>query len=430
VNVKAKTKVVLCLYDFMVLAGTQGWFTHKKMDKMFKLAREQMYPVVLLATGGGGRPGDVDVAPLQVAGLDTPSFLDFASLSGLVPLVGIVSGKCFAGNAALLGCCDLIIAVKGSNIGMGGPAMIQGGGLGTFSPTEIGPTDVQVANGVIDVLVDSEAQACQVAKQYLSYFQGDLKVFSCADQRLLRHVIPENRLHAYNVRTVIELLFDVGSILELRQGFGKGIVTCFARLQGRPIGVLANNCRHLGGAIDTPSAEKTGRFVQLCDAYSVPIVSLVDTPGFLVGPEAEKTAQVRKFGSFFITAADVTVPWISIILRKGYGLGAQVMTGGSFARPHSLFAWPTGEMGGMGLEGAVQLGFSRELNVIEDPVKREVEYQRLVNKMYEAGRGEHMAEKLEIDGVIDPVDTRRVLMSSLESSSPSVHFYKKRRAIL
>jgi acetyl-CoA carboxylase carboxyltransferase component/biotin carboxyl carrier protein len=420
-----RTRVVAMSYDYMVLAGTQGHMNHLKKDRLFALAEQNRLPVVLFAEGGGGRPGDTDGT--GVAGLDCYAFNYFARLSGLVPLVGITNGYCFAGNAALLGCCDVIIATAGSNIGMGGPAMVEGGGLGVFKPEEIGPLDVQVGNGVVDVAVADEAEAVAVAKQYLGYFQGPLSDWSCADQRILRHLIPENRLRVYDVRRVIAHLADDGSVLELRPSYGVGIITVLARVEGRPIGIVANNPAHLGGAIDSVGADKAARFMQLCDAFDVPLLFLCDTPGFMVGPEAERSAQVRRFARMFVVGANVSVPFFTIVLRKGYGLGAQAMAGGSFKVPMFTVSWPTGEFGGMGLEGAVKLGYRNELAAIDDPEERERTYQEMVQRMYDRGKGVSMAQAFEIDEVIDPADSRRWIMMALDSApAPAPRTGKKR----
>jgi acetyl-CoA carboxylase carboxyltransferase component len=327
----APTRCVVLAYDYTVLAGTQGAQNHRKKDRMLELAERRRLPVVLFSEGGGGRPGDTDA--LGIAGLDVPTFQAFARLSALVPLVGINSGFCFAGNAALLGCCDVVIATANSNIGMGGPAMIEGGGLGVFRPDEVGPMAVQVPNGVVDVPVADEAEAVQVAKQYLAFFQGATAEWACADQRLLRALVPENRLRIYDVRAVIRTLADAGSVLELRRHFGLGMVTALARVEGLPLGIVANDPSHLAGAIDRDGADKAARFMQLCDAFDLPLLFLCDTPGMMVGPEAEKSALVRHVSRLFIVGANLTVPFCTIVLRKGYGLGAQAMAGGSFKAP-------------------------------------------------------------------------------------------------
>ncbi|WP_042887336.1 acetyl-CoA carboxylase family protein [Cupriavidus necator] len=410
------TRCMVLAYDYTVLAGTQGFYGHKKLDRMLALARQWQVPVVLFAEGGGGRPGDTDMP--VVAGLDCTSFIQFARLSGQVPLVGIVSGRCFAGNAALLGCADVIIATRSATIGMGGPAMIEGGGLGVYAPEEVGPISVQGPNGVIDVLVDDEQAAVDAAQRYLSFFQGEVKDWQAEDPRHLRHAIPENRLRSYDMRAVIAALADTGSVLELRAAFGTGIITALIRIEGRAFGCIANNPRHLGGAIDSAAADKAARFMQLCDAHGLPIVSLCDTPGFMVGPQAEKTATVRHVSRLFVTAGALRVPFFTVVLRKGYGLGAQAMAGGSFAAPFFTAAWPSGEFGAMGIEGSIRLGFRKELEAVADPDEREALFARMVDAAYQRGRALNMASHLEIDAVIDPADTRRWLLRGLASVPP------------
>ena len=409
-----KAQCVVMSYDYTVLAGTQGGQNHRKKDRLFEIAKRWKLPVIFFTEGGGGRPGDTD--GMQVAGLDCLAFGLWADLSGSVPLVGINSGYCFAGNAAILGCCDVIIATENSNIGMGGPAMIEGGGLGVYQPTDIGPIDVQTQNGVVDILVKDEEEAVAVAKKYLAYFQGSIPDWDCEDQRKLRHLVPENRVRAYEVREIIDTLFDSDSVLEIRKDFGLGIITSLARIEGIPVGVIANNPSHLGGAIDSDAADKASRFMQLCDAFGLPIISLCDTPGFMVGPEAEKTGLVRHVSRMFVTARSVTSPTCTIVLRKAYGLGAQAMASGGFKFPLFTVAWPTGEFGGMGLEGAVKLGYRKELEAIDDPEEREAAYQALVERMYEVGKGLSMADHFEIDDVIDPSDSRRWIIRGLKAA--------------
>jgi acetyl-CoA carboxylase carboxyltransferase component len=422
-------------YDYTVLAGTQGMRGHLKKDRLFDVAERRRLPVVLFAEGGGGRPGDVDW-PL-VAGLDCRAFHLFARLSGLVPLVGIASGYCFAGNAALLGCCDVVIATEDASIGMGGPAMIEGGGLGVHEPADVGPIDVQHANGVVDLRVADEPAAVAAAKRYLSYFRspaGDLRRpaddshgptddpgraedFTAPDQGALRQIVPERRKRAYQVRRVLDVLCDEGSVLELRRGFGLGMVTALVRVQGRSLGVVANDPSHLGGAIDADAADKAARFLQMCDVFELPVLFLCDTPGFMVGPAAERTATVRHFARLFVTGANLTVPTGTIVLRKGYGLGAQAMAGGGFKAPLFTVGWPTSEFGGMGLEGAVRLGLRRELDAIEDPAERERVFQGAVAGAYEHGRGLNMAAYGEIDDVIDPADSRRWIATLFDDTT-------------
>ena len=408
-----KSRAVVVSYDYTVMAGTQGHMGHHKQDRMFETAERWRLPVVIFTEGGGGRGSDTDNL---VSFSDT--FHRLPRLSGLVPLIGIASGRCFAGNAVLLGCCDVIIATEGSTIGMAGPAMIEGGGLGVYRPEEVGPMSVQVPNGVVDILVKDEEDAVRVAKQYLSYFQGSVKQWSAADQRHLRHVVPENRLRGYDMRELINTLADDGSFLEIRKGFGHGMVTGFLRIEGRPVGVIANNPMHLGGAIDSDAADKAARFMQLCDAHDIPILSLNDNPGNMVGPEAEKTALVRHCCRTYLIGANLTVPVFFVMIRKSYGLGKLAMTGGSMRVGVFSIAWPTGEFGGMGLEGQVKLGRRRELAAIADPAERKTAYEGMVAELYERGKALNAGSLWEVDEVIDPADTRRWMVAGLRSMPP------------
>jgi acetyl-CoA carboxylase carboxyltransferase component len=396
---------VVISYDYTVLAGTQGKRNHAKTDRLIELAGRKGCPLVLFAEGGGGRPGDVD-SP-AISGLTVATFRSLAALRGKIPLVAVVSGRCFAGNAALAGVCDVIIATPDANIGMGGPAMIEGGGLGVCKPEEVGPISVQRANGVVDIVAADEAGAVAAAKQYLAYFRGPQREWAPPDPRLARHAVPENRLRAYDVRAAVEAIADVGSVLELRADFAPAVVTALARVEGRAYAIIANNSLHLGGAIDGPAADKAAAFLRLADAHGLPVLSLCDTPGFMVGVESEKTATVRRFGELFTVGAQLAVPLGLIVLRKAYGLGAMAMAGGSFAAPQFTIAWPTGELGPMGLEGAVRLGFSKELAAIEDAAERRSHFDAAVAESYQRGKALSIASVFELDDVIDPAETRR-----------------------
>ncbi|MDT2007421.1 carbamoyl-phosphate synthase large subunit [Rhodococcus opacus] len=407
------TPVAALAYDYTVLAGTQGLQNHKKAERMFELARRRRTPVVIFAEGGGGRPGDTD-NQAKATGMDLGTFVALGRLNGHVPTVGIAAGRCFAGNAALLGACDVVIATSDANIGMGGPAMIEGGGLGRFAPEAIGPAPLQAANGVVDILVDDEAAAVAAATKYLGYFQGSTRQWSCADQRLLRNAVPERRSRIFDIRPLIHTLADDESVLELREQFGRGMLTCLARVEGRPVGIVANDGRHRGGAIDSDGADKMARFLRLCDTYWLPVLSLCDTPGFMVGPEAEETAMVRHVSRLFVTGPNLTVPLCTIVIRKSYGLGGQAMAGGSFRVPDAMLAWPTGELGAMGPEGAVRLGFRRELDAIDDPQEREQTFQSFLADYEVQGRATNAASVFEIDDVIDPADTRAWIVETFD----------------
>ncbi len=409
---RARTAVLA--YDATVLAGTQGMRNHQKTDRLLGIALDQRLPVVLFAEGGGGRPGDTDM-PI-VAGLHVGTFAAMARLSGRVPSIGIAAGRCFAGNAALLGCCDLIIATRGSNIGMGGPAMVEGGGLGRFPPEAIGPADVQHASGVIDLLVDDEAQAVAAARRCLAFFQGRVAPVPPPPLERLRQALPASRSRSYDSRGVLQGLADEGSVVWLREGFGLGIHTALARFEGRAVGVLVNNPQHLGGAIDPDAADKAARFMRWCDAHGLPLLSLVDTPGFMVGPEVEARAQVRHVSRLFVVAAALRVPFFSVVLRKGFGLGAMGMTAGGFHAPGFTVAWPGAEFGAMGLEGAVRLGYRKELEAVPEGPQRQALFDELLARQIAQGAAIPMATTLEIDAVIDPADTRAWLLRGLEGA--------------
>lgn len=409
----ADSRCLILSYDYTVLAGTQGIKNHYKQDRIFELAERFRLPVVFYTEGGGGRPGDTDSS--GSIGMDVTTFTQWSRLSGLVPLVGVNSGRCFAGNTALLACCDVIIATRDSTIGMGGPAMIEGGGLGIFTPEEVGPMEVQSANGVVDILVSDDAEATRVARRYLSYFQGPVKNWEAPDQRQLRHLVPEDRKRMYNMREAVECLADTGSVLEIRSGFGHGMLTALIRIEGRPLGLIANNPHHLAGAIDSDAADKGARFLQLCDAFDLPVVSLMDCPGIMVGPEVEKTALVRHSCRLFNTGANLSVPIFGIILRKAYGLGVQAMCGGSSRVPFFVVAWPTAEFAGMNIEGSVKLGYRNELAAMEDPEARLARYQEMVGRAYESARAVNAASWYGVDDVIDPADTRRWIAEGLRA---------------
>ncbi|MDC1513152.1 biotin carboxylase [Porticoccaceae bacterium] len=406
------SQVAVIVNDYSVLAGTQGYFHHKKIDRILDQAGKFGFPVVMYTEGGGGRPGDTDVKT-QIAGLDVPTFARWASLSGQVPLIAVNNGYCFAGNAALFGCADIRIATKTSWIGMAGPAMIEGGGLGRFAPTEIGPIAIQAENGVVDLVADNESHGTYLAQQCLGYFQGDKQSWDCADQDQLRKMMPLDRRFVYDIRSIIQGLVDTDSFTELSQPYGSGIVTGFVRIEGVAMGLIANDCRVLGGAIDAEAADKAARFITLCDQFSIPLLSLCDTPGFMVGPASEEQAAVRRMAKLFIAGAKISVPLVTIFLRKGYGLGAMAMAGGSFHHPRYSAAWPAGEFGAMGLEGAVRLGFKKELAAETDEAAREVLFNKLVDSMYQRGKATEAAAHLEIDAVIDPADTRAVIARAL-----------------
>jgi acetyl-CoA carboxylase carboxyltransferase component len=401
-------------YDYTVLAGTQGVLGHRKKDRLFELIERMRLPTVFYAEGGGGRPGDTDYP--VVSALDTRAFALWARLSGVVPRIAVVAGRCFAGNAVIAGCSDLIVATENASLGMGGPAMIEGGGLGVVAPDDVGPIDMQTRNGVVDVAVADEAEATAVTKRLLAYFQGPVADWSAPDQTLLRDVVPERRRRAYHVEPVVGTLADEGSVTFLRPRFAPELVTALARIEGRAVGIVANNTMHMAGAITSDGADKAARFMQLCDCFGIPLVSLVDTPGMMVGPEAEATGLVRHTSRLLVTAAALRVPFVAVVLRRGYGLGAQAMVAGSLHEPLLTVAWPTAELGPMGLEGAVKLGFRRDLEAIEDEGARKQRVRELTKLAEQNAKAINAAALFELDDVIDPAETRGVIAATLSAA--------------
>ena len=411
-------RTMLVHYDYTVLAGTQGGRNHYKQDRMFELAHRFRIPLILFGEGGGGRPGDDSGGP-GVA-FDTHTFTRFSQLSGLVPLVTVINGRTFAGNTALVACCDVIIATERTTVAMGGPAMIEGGGLGIYTPEEVGPMSFQVPNGVVDILAKDEEDAVEVAKKYLSYFQGRVQDWQAHDQRRLRHVVPENRLRLYDMKEIVHTIADVDSVLEIRPKFGIGVITAFIRVEGHPMGVIANNPHHLAGAIDSDGADKGARFIQLCDAFDIPVLSLMDCPGMMVGPDVERTALVRHCVRMFNAGANLTTPLFGVVVRKAYGLGVQAMCGASALVGFFTVAWPTAEFAGMNIEGSVKLGYRKELAAIEDAEQRRLEFERRVAGAYEGAKAINAGVGGGLDDVIDPADTRSWIASSLKRLPPRV----------
>jgi methylmalonyl-CoA carboxyltransferase 12S subunit len=407
-------------YDYTVLAGTQGTVGHFKKDRMFELIERMRLPVVFFAEGGGGRPGDTD-HPV-VSALQVRAFALWAKLSGHVPRISIVAGNCFAGNAVIAGCSDLIVATENSSLGMAGPAMIAGGGLGDVRAEDVGPVEMQAPNGVLDLVVEDEEAAVAAAKLLLGYFRGPLEEWSAADQETLRDAVPDSSRRAYDVVPIVRTIADEDSVTVLRERFAPELATALARIEGRPVGVIANNSKYAAGVVTGEAADKAARFMQLCDAFGLPVVSLIDTPGYMVGPDAERDALVRHCCRMLIAGAALAVPTIAIVLRRGYGLGAQAMAFGSLHEPLLTAAWPDATLGPMGLEGAVRLAMRRELEAIEHEGEREQRVRELTAQMHENAEALNAAQIFEIDDVIDPAETRATIARTLAAAgdtSPS-----------
>ena len=408
-------RVAVIHNDYALATYTHG---HYKQEPVHEFARDSLVPLVLFSEGEGRPYGN-----LEGVGMDASVFTDFARLSGLVPLVGVNTGDCFAGNATLLACCDVIIATENSTIGVNGPAMVEASGLGTHSLQEIGSISSQAANGNVDIVVKDDATAVVAVKKYLGYFQGPIEPGEAPDQRRMRHIIPENRVRTYDMREIIETLADEDSVLEVRREFGIGVITSFIRVEGQPMGVVANNPAHLAGAVDTPGADKGARFFQLCDAFDIPTVVLMDCPGIMVGPDHEREALVRHAVRLFNIGANVTAPMFGVMVRKAYGLGVQAMIGGAASVPLFTVAWPTAEFAGMNIDGAVKLSARRELAAIEDPTERKEAYDRKVAQGYETARAINSGGRY----VIDPADTRAWIVRGLKSLPPAPPRTRKKR---
>ena len=411
-----RARTMFISYDDTVFAGTQGGHGHIKTDRMLELANELSLPVIFHAEGAGGRSGDSDGDPARGFGGTVATWQRLAELSGKVPTIGVTAGWCYAGNAAIIGCCDIIIATEDALIAMGGPAVIEGSGMGAFLPEEVGAMSDLAPAGSVDIVVKDHDEAIVTSKKLLSYFQGRIDDWEAHDQRKLRHIIPEHRMRNFKIREVIELLADKDSVLELRPEFGIGMVTAFVRIEGRPYGLTANNNEYIGGAIDSDGSDKVARFWQLCDAWNIPIISLVDTPGMMVGPDVEKTGLIRHCARLFITGGNLKTPRFAVILRKGYALGSMAQLTGSTRAPFFTVSWPTSEHGGMNQEASVQLANRERLAEIEDIEERAAEYERLLANAYERGGALNVASAYEVDDVIDPAETRFWISQGLNSS--------------
>jgi acetyl-CoA carboxylase carboxyltransferase component len=410
-----KSACAVLSYDYTVLAGTQGALGHRKKDRLFELIERMHLPTVFFAEGGGGRPGDTDYP--TVSALDARAFKLWAALSGLVPRIAVVKGRCFAGNAVIAGSSDLIVATEDTSIGMGGPAMIAGGGLGDVHPDEVGPISMQERNGVVDVVVADEAEAVAVTRRLLAYFQGTTASVPAGDQTALRTMVPERARRAYPVNPIIETLADGESVTFLRPRFAAEMVTALARIDGRAVGIVANNSMVMAGAITAAASDKAARFLQLCDAFGLPVVSLIDCPGYMVGPAAEAEALVRRASRMLVAGAAMSAPLVAVVLRRGYGLGAQAMLGGSLHEPVLTVAWPGAHLGPMGLEGAIRLGLRKELEAITDDEEREERVRQATAAAQDNAKALNAAQLFEIDDVIDPADTRRLIIDTLTAAT-------------
>jgi acetyl-CoA carboxylase carboxyltransferase component len=393
-------------YDYTVLAATQGHVSHLKIDRLFELCREHGWPVAIFSEGGGARAQELGIG----FGPGTKTFVSLARLSGIAPVVCAVVGRAFAGHANLAGLCDFVVATAAATMGMAGPPLVEAATGERLRPEDIGPMDLHAKAGAVDLVVKDDTTAVSALSRYLGYFEGrSAATAAAATSDQLRRLVPEAPRQAYDVRKVITALADADSVMELRPAFARNAVTALARLDGWPVGIIANQPIVMAGAIDAPASDKIARFLQLGDAFDLPLLFLVDTPGFMVGPQVETTALVRHSARVIHALAHAASPVFTVILRKAYGLGYYAMGSPPFG-PALVLAWPTAEFGGMGLEGAVNILHREELEQVDRP--RDVRRER-TDRLREDHTARVVAGKFRLDDVIDPADTRAVLARAL-----------------
>ncbi len=417
-------RIAIAAYDYTVHGGSQSTISHAKFDRMLHVVHELRLPLVLWAEGAGWRAHDDNIN----ARFYEETFAMMARLSGHVPTVSIVAGRCFAGNANLVGLCDTVIATRAATLGMAGPPLVEAALGVKMTPEELGPAALHEEAGGIDVLAEDEAEAARIARQYLGYFGGPGAPGAAPDTLALRGVVPENRRRAYDVRKVIDGIADVGSILELRPRFGRAAVVALVKVEGRPMGVIANQPMVLAGAMDSPACDKIARFIQLCDAHDIPKLYLVDTPGLMIGRETEATALVRHSARVLTANTNATTPFMTVVLRKAYGVGMYVM--GSLAiRPSLLVGWPTAELGSMGLEGAAKIVHRKALEALPDEKARRAREREIADDLLRQNTALTMARRFEVDDIIDPAETRAAVVRFL-TSLPPVHPRTGRKRIV
>jgi acetyl-CoA carboxylase carboxyltransferase component len=395
--------VAIASYDYTVMAGSQGNINNVKIGRVLQIAEDHALPVVIFAEGAGHR---VQEASLHSRGGGEATFPTLARLSGRVPTVCGVPGRAFAGHAILAGLCDFVVATRNAAIGMAGPPLVEAALGERLTPEQIGAAGIHAASGAAEAVVENEPDLIGLISAYLSYFEGRLEPGEAVvPATYLRDIVPADPRKPYDVREVISGLCDLGEILELRGGFARSLVTALGRVDGWPTGFIASQPLVLAGAIDAGASDKISRFAKLCDAFGLPIVFLVDSPGFLVGPAAETTALMRHSTRVIHTLTHVQVPFFTVTLRKSYGL-AHFAMGGRPLGASMVVAWPTAEYGAMGPEGAAKvLG-------VDDEREHSAALRR-------EGASLKLAELFAIDDVIDPAQTRGALSDWLAAVMPT-----------
>ncbi len=419
--------VAVLATDGSIAGGSMGVVGSHKMTRMMDLANDGGYPLVMIVEGGGHRIQDgLDARSFAVGGMwRIGSWLDgIERLSGWVPTVTIVPGVGFAGPANLAALSDCTIMVRGgSTIGMAGPRLVKAGVGEDLTAEDMGSAELQAdRNGAVELAVADDAATVAAARRFLSYLPSsaaaELPVQPCEDPvdrscPELRELVPANLRRGYDVRKVVEAVADRGSVFELRPTNARNIVTALARLGGRPVGIVANQAGHLAGILDAGACRKGSRFIAMCDAYGIPLVYLMDTPGFLVGMGAEESNLVRWSARFLWELGAATVPRYSVILRKGYGLAYYAMAGGRSHQAELAVAWPQAQISAMSIEGAIDVLFRHEYGAAEDPAARRSE---IIDDFMSRAGALRAADGFGIDDVIDPADTRAVLCEAVARS--------------
>ncbi len=415
---------VVLSQDFTVFGGSIGVLGSAKTQRALQIAITRGIPLVMLLDGGGHRiQGGQDSRHFAHA---NPTFHNFARASGWVPMVAVMMGAGFAGPTNYAGMSDLVVMVRGiATMGLAGPALVKAGVGEDVDQMAIGGAEAQVdRHGLADLGAASEDDALLAARRFLSYLPGNARapmpLAECddpADRRddALLDLVPSNPRKAYDMRKVIGLIADRDSLFEIKPTFAGNVLTMLARLGGRPVGFVANQPQKLGGMLDANACDKMAHFIGMCDAYGLPLVSLIDIPGFSIGSSAERSVLGRRSAKLIHEWGNATVPRVSIVLRKGYGLGYFAMAGGrAFAADASL-AWPTAQICAMSVEGSVDVAFRKEYEAAPDPQARR---QEMIDEIRGRIGSMRAAEGFGVDEIIDPRDTRRILIETLAQCAP------------
>jgi acetyl-CoA carboxylase carboxyltransferase component len=413
--------------DYTVMGGSSGHAGRSKTARAIRLALDHGMPYVMLADGGGHRIQE-GLDSRRFAAVET-NFQELVQLSGWAPTCAAMMGPGFAGpsnNAAL---ADFIVMVRGtSSMGIAGPALVKAATGADVDKKTFGGADAQAdQNGIADLAVDTDADALVAIRRYLSYFPSNARQppplgptddpFDRRDAELLT-LVPENSRRAYDVRRVIRAVVDRDSDFELKPSYARNVVTCLARLGGRSVGIIANQPSHLAGTLDAAACEKVAHFISVCDAFGLPLVFMVDIPGFLVGEAAERSGLAKRSARIVYELGRATVPRLSVVLRKGYGLGFIAMNGGHGFGADLTVAWPTAEICAMSIEGAVDVAFKHEVNAAPDPAARRAE---MIAEHRSRVSPLRAAQGFGVDDIIDPRDTRPLLIESLIRMAPRRH---------